>query len=80
MEPQRTALEKILLPQVKDLPGRKVVLLGKPAENREAEPGDDTIVYSYRSFAGKSRTDVGIPVHNLPFRIYNNDGPRRDWA
>jgi hypothetical protein len=59
MEPQRTALEKILLPQVKDLPGRKVVLLGKPAENREADPGDDTIVYSYRSFTEKAELMSG---------------------
>ena len=59
MEPQRTALEKILLPQVKDLPGRKVVLLGKPAENRKAEPGDDTIVYSSRSFTEKAELMSG---------------------
>jgi hypothetical protein len=54
MEPQRTALEKILLPQIRDLPGRKVVLLGKPGENHVAEAGDDTTIYSYRSFTEKA--------------------------
>ena len=59
MEPQRTAFEKILLPRAKDLPGRKVVLLGKPAENREADPGDDTIIYSSRSFTEKAELMSG---------------------
>jgi len=54
MEPQRTALEKILLPQVSDLPGRKVVLLGKPSDNRIMTPDDDTIVYSYVSYQEKA--------------------------
>ena len=54
MEPQRTALEKIVLPQVRDLPGKKVVLLGKPSDNRVLELDDDTIVYSYVSYQEKA--------------------------
>ena len=39
MEPQRTALEKILLPQIPNLPGKKVVLLGKPASDTVYDAG-----------------------------------------
>lgn len=59
MEPQRTALEKIVMPQVRDLPGRKVVLLGKPADNRVTEPDDDTTVYSYVSYKEKAELMSG---------------------
>lgn len=59
MEPQRTALEKILLPQVGDLPGRKVVLLGKPHDNRVIEPDDQTTVYSYVSYKEKAELMSG---------------------
>jgi hypothetical protein len=49
MEPQRTALEKILLDQVPSLPGKKVLLLGKPGANREVPVDDETEVFSYVS-------------------------------
>jgi hypothetical protein len=49
MEPQRTVLEKIILRQVPDLPGKKVILLGKPGVGNDAPRGDDTTVYSYVS-------------------------------
>jgi hypothetical protein len=54
MEPQRTALEKILLPQVPHLPGRKVVLLGKPATDQVTLLDDGTVIYSYISSREKS--------------------------
>ncbi|MGD0079911.1 MAG: hypothetical protein ABSB80_04600 [Methanoregula sp.] len=54
MEPQRTALEKILLPQIPHLPGRKVVLLGKPATDRVTTLDDGTVLYSYISSREKS--------------------------
>ena len=54
MEPQRTALEKILLKQVPALPGKKVVLLGKPAADQVTTLDDGTIVYSFISGAEKS--------------------------
>jgi UDP:flavonoid glycosyltransferase YjiC (YdhE family) len=53
MEPQRTALEKILLPEIGDLPGKKVVLLGKPSEDRVSDLDDDTTIYSYVSYREK---------------------------
>jgi len=59
MEPQRTALEKILLPQVRDLPGRKVVLRGKPDGNQVAGPDGDTTVYPYLSYAEKAELMSG---------------------
>jgi len=48
-EPQRTKLEEIILPQVGDLPGEKVVLLGSPKESFIKRLDDDTIVKSYVS-------------------------------
>jgi len=54
MEPQRTVLEKILLPQIPHLPGRKVVLLGKPATDRVITLDDGTVVFSYISGREKS--------------------------
>jgi hypothetical protein len=59
MEPQRTALEKIVIPQIKDLPGRKVVLLGKPSDNRVMVPDNDTTVYSYVSYKDKAEMMSG---------------------
>ncbi|NYT02304.1 MAG: hypothetical protein GKC10_06090 [Methanosarcinales archaeon] len=48
-EPQRTKLEEILLPQVQDLPGEKVVLLGSPGKNFEKQLDSQTTVKSYVS-------------------------------
>jgi hypothetical protein len=49
MEPQRTVFEKIILRQVPDLPGKKVILLGRPRVGNDAPRDDDTTVYSYVS-------------------------------
>jgi len=46
-EPQRTRLEEILLPQVPALPGKKVVLLGRPCESFEYRLPDGTIVRAH---------------------------------
>jgi len=54
MEPQRTQLEKLVLPRVAHLPGKKVILLGKPQVNQVTKSGDDTIIYSYLSNEEKS--------------------------
>jgi hypothetical protein len=54
MEPQRTALEKIILPQVQRLPGKKVVLLGQPAADKFTTLEDGTMVYSFISSEEKS--------------------------
>jgi hypothetical protein len=54
MEPQRTTLEKILLPQLPSLPGKKVVLLGKPASDQVTTLDDGTVIYSYISSQEKS--------------------------
>lgn len=59
MEPQRTALEKIILPQVKDLPGKKVVLLGRPTADQVVRPDDDTEIWSYVSNEEKIRLMCG---------------------
>lgn len=48
-EPQRTELEKIILRQVRELPGEKVVLLGRPDADFEKKPGRHTTVKSYVS-------------------------------
>jgi len=55
MEPQRTALEKILLRQVPHLKGKKVVLLGKPAQDEKKVLDDGTAVYSFISNQEKSQ-------------------------
>jgi hypothetical protein len=55
MEPQRTALEKILLRQVSHLPGKKVVLLGKPSVDQKKILDDGTEIYSFISGEEKSR-------------------------
>jgi len=54
MEPQRTALEKIIMRQIPHLPGRKVVLLGKPAIDKVSSLDDGTVIYTYISSKEKS--------------------------
>ena len=54
MEPQRTVLEKILMRQLSHLPGRKVVLLGKPAVDQISTLDDGTEIYSFISSREKS--------------------------
>ena len=54
MEPQRTELEKRILPHVTNLPGKKVVLLGKPSTDGMTRLDDGTVVYSYISNEEKS--------------------------
>lgn len=46
-EPQRTKLEEIILSKVRNLPGKKVVLLGRPGDNFEKKLDENTIVKSY---------------------------------
>jgi UDP:flavonoid glycosyltransferase YjiC (YdhE family) len=46
-EPQRTIFERIVLPQLSDLNGKKVVLLGSPAGTTADAPDPDTTVISY---------------------------------
>jgi uncharacterized protein (TIGR00661 family) len=46
-EPQRTILEKIVLKQVQELPGEKIVLLGRPQDNFEKKLDSRTTVRSY---------------------------------
>ncbi|MCX9025605.1 MAG: glycosyltransferase [Candidatus Methanoperedens sp.] len=46
-EPQRTILEKIVLKQVQELPGEKMVLLGRPQVNFEKKLDSRTTVKSY---------------------------------
>lgn len=46
-EPQRTKLEEIILKQVQELPGEKMVLLGRPQENLEKKLDGHTSVKSY---------------------------------
>ena len=50
-EPQRTALEQVLLGQAPRLPGRKVLVLGRPAEHFRRRTGADTLVISHASRA-----------------------------
>ncbi|MBU0533611.1 MAG: hypothetical protein KJ887_02285 [Candidatus Omnitrophica bacterium] len=63
-EPQRTILEEVMLKQVQKLPGKKMVLLGKPSENSEyqlpsttskAGRNDSTTV---KSHAGREEMSV----------------------
>jgi hypothetical protein len=53
-EPQRSKLEEILLRQVQKLPGKKVVLLGRPHDNFEKKIDGDTTVKSYVSHEEKN--------------------------
>ena len=54
-EPQRTELEKILLPQVKDLPGTVTVLLGSPQAAETTRLSERCTVLSYASTEEKER-------------------------
>ena len=53
-EPQRTILEKIILEQVRNLPGKKVVLLGSPRQERHEKLDATTTVHSYVSNEDKA--------------------------
>jgi hypothetical protein len=46
-EPQRGILEEIILKQVRELPGEKMVLLGRPQDNFEKKLDKWTTVKSY---------------------------------
>ena len=46
-EPQRTKLEEIILMQVQELPGEKMVILGRPHDNFEKKPDRWTTIKSY---------------------------------
>lgn len=46
-EPQRTIFEKIILAQLPDVPGTKVVLLGSPGGHAVTSPDKDTTIRSY---------------------------------
>jgi len=46
-EPQRTVFEQTLLPQLPDLSGSKVVLLGSPVQRSVTRPDPDTVIKSY---------------------------------
>jgi uncharacterized protein (TIGR00661 family) len=48
-EPQRTILQDIILRQIKTVPGKKVVLLGKPEEDVQEEMDENTIIKSHVS-------------------------------
>ncbi len=54
-EPQRTMLEEVIMKQVQTLPGKKMVLLGRPAENFEYKMDNLTTVKSY---AGREEMSV----------------------
>jgi len=48
-EPQRTALEEIVLKQIQKLPGEKAVLLGSPKRERHEKLDNSTSIHSYVS-------------------------------
>jgi len=48
-EPQRTIFEKIVLSQIKDVPGKKVVVLGKPENNHLEVVSDELAIYNFAS-------------------------------
>jgi len=54
-EPQRSALEKIILRQIQKLPGEKAVLLGSPRQERHEKLDATTTVHSYVSTEEKAR-------------------------
>ena len=54
-EPQRTRLEEILLPQIPDLPGTSVVLLGSPQRSQKQHVSDNCTVMAYASTEEKER-------------------------
>ncbi len=53
--PQRLLLENIVLKQAVQLPGKKVILLGRPGENFQRQLDKDTLVYSHASREQMSR-------------------------
>lgn len=63
-EPQRTRLEEILLPQVSRLPGRKIVLLGKPGEDSRVAPDPFTSVRSHAT-----REEMAVLMNRAKFII-----------
>lgn len=46
-EPQRTIFQKIILRQIKELPGKKVVLLGKSEESKLLDSTEDCDTYTH---------------------------------
>ncbi|MCK4904801.1 hypothetical protein KAS42_00960 [bacterium] len=54
-EPQRTILEEVMMKQVQKLPGKKMVLLGRPAEDFEYKMPEFTTV---KSHAGREEMSV----------------------
>lgn len=54
-EPQRSALEEIILKQIQKLPGEKAVLLGSPRQERHEKLDASTMVHSYVSAEEKAR-------------------------
>lgn len=53
-EPQRTALEEIILKQIQKLPGEKAVLLGSPKRERHEKLDNSTAIHSYVSNEDKA--------------------------
>ena len=54
-EPQRSALEQIILRQIQKLPGEKAVLLGSPQQERHEKLDASTCVHSYVCTEEKAR-------------------------
>jgi uncharacterized protein (TIGR00661 family) len=48
-EPQRTIFEKTVLSQVKNIPGKKVIVLGKPEDNNREVVSDQLVIYNFAS-------------------------------
>jgi uncharacterized protein (TIGR00661 family) len=48
-EPQRTIFEKMVLSQMKDVPGKKVIVLGKPEDNNREVVSDELVIYNFAS-------------------------------
>jgi UDP:flavonoid glycosyltransferase YjiC (YdhE family) len=48
-EPQRTIFENIAFSQIQDVPGKKVIVLGKPEDNRREVVSDDLVIYHFAS-------------------------------
>jgi len=55
-EPQRAKLEEIILSRARKLPGKKVVLLGRPGDNFEKRLDENTIAKSYAG--GEEKMDL----------------------
>jgi UDP:flavonoid glycosyltransferase YjiC (YdhE family) len=54
-EPQRTRLEEIIMKQIQQLPGEKVVLLGSPQKEYHKKLDEHTTVHSYVSTEEKTQ-------------------------